>query len=59
MNVEDVYIMFDKNWAKVARELKLGRNTAAYWRKIGYIPMPMQIKIQHATFNNLLADINK
>jgi len=59
MNVDEVYIKFDRNWAKIARELNLGRNTAAYWRKIGYIPMPMQIKIQLATRGSLIADINK
>ena len=59
MSIEDVYIMFDRNWAKIARELNLGRNTAAYWRKIGYIPMPMQLKIQKITCGNLIADMNK
>lgn len=59
MNVDELYVFFDSNWCKIARELKLGVNTVSYWRKIGYIPMATQLKIQKATVGKLVADINK
>lgn len=59
MSPNDVFTFYDKNWSKVSRELKLGKNTTSYWRKVGYIPMPMQLKIQQRTNGELIADINK
>ena len=32
------------SWTNAMRELKFGVNTYQHWVKVGYIPMPAQIK---------------
>jgi hypothetical protein len=59
MNIEEVRAYFDGSWTQAMRGLKLGVNTYQHWVKIGYIPMPAQIKIQKSTKGKLIADINK
>ncbi len=59
MKIDEVHEFFEGNWTKAMRGLKLGVNTYQHWIKIGYIPMPAQIKIQKTTKGKLLADINK
>jgi hypothetical protein len=59
MTIQDVYKHFGSNWSEAARELKLGRNTSRYWLKVGYIPMPMQLRIENLTRGRLIADVNK
>ena len=59
MTINEVFKFFGENWSEVCRELKLGKNTSRYWLKIGYIPMPMQLRIQDLTDDKLIADVNK
>lgn len=59
MTIEEVHTFFEASWTKAMRGLKLGVNTYQHWVKVGYIPMPAQIKIQKLTKGKLLADINK
>lgn len=58
MDTVDVLSHFG-SWTNAMRELKFGVNTYQHWVKIGYIPMPAQIKIEKLTKKKLVADINK
>ena len=59
MDIKEVHEFFEKNWTKAMRGLRLGVNTYQHWMKIGYIPMPAQMKIEKLTKGKLIADVNK
>jgi len=55
MIAEDIYKHFGYNWAKAARELRLGTTTITNWRKTGIIPYRSQLLIEHLTQGALKA----
>lgn len=59
MTIQEVYDYYWRNWSEATRCLGMGKNSYQYWKKIGYIPMPTQKKIEKATNGRLVADINK
>ncbi len=46
MKLDDIYHYYDCNWAKVARELKLGSTTLQKWKAKGYVPIRSQMVIE-------------
>ncbi len=59
MQITEVKDFFGGCWTHAMRSLKFGVNTYQHWVKIGYIPMPSQIKIQKLSKGKLIADVNK
>ncbi len=59
MTIDEVFNHYKCNWGELIREVGLGVNTPRYWRKIGYIPIPMQNRIERATRGALKADYSK
>lgn len=57
MSIDDVYEYFESNWSHATRTLGLGHNTYLNWKKIGYIPMATQRKIEKKTKGKLKADV--
>lgn len=55
MSIEDVYKFYQCNWSEAARKLGLSQKTHINWRKIGYIPMATQLRIQNLTDGKLKA----
>ncbi len=59
MTIQEVYDYGYRNWAATMDNFGLGRNTYQYWLRVGYIPMPMQLRIEKITNGELKADVNK
>lgn len=59
MKIEEVRGYFENNWTRAMRALKLGANSYQNWLRIGYIPIPTQLKIEKATKGALVAEVNK
>ena len=59
MTIPQVYDYYWRNWANAMRQLGFARNTHHYWRKIKYIPIPTQLKIEEITKGDLKADVDK
>jgi len=55
MTINEVYEYYNQNWCEVSRELKIGVNSYQHWIKIGYIPRPMQVRIELKTNGKLTA----
>ena len=49
MTLKEIYDYYGKNWAEVARELKIGSTTLQKWRKRGYIPIRSQMVLDKRT----------
>lgn len=49
MTLKEIYEHYGKNWAEVARELKIGSTTLQKWRKRGYIPIRSQMVLDKRT----------
>jgi len=57
MTAQELFIAYGNNWSEMMRELKLGVNTYKHWMKIGYIPMPMQKRIEAMTGGRFKSDL--
>lgn len=55
MKLLEVHEYFGKNWKRMARELGFSRHVDTYWRRLGYIPIATQMKIEHRTGGALKA----
>ncbi len=55
MKISEIHEFYGNNWTKAMRSLKLGANTYQNWVRIGYIPIPTQLKIERATRGALVA----
>lgn len=49
MTLNEIYEFYDRNWAMVTRELKIGTTTIQKWRKRGYVPIRSQMVIEERT----------
>ena len=49
MTLIEIYESYGCNWAKVARELKIGSTTLQKWKKRGYIPIRSQMVLEKRT----------
>ncbi len=56
--MKDLYEYFDRNWAKMCRELGLGSNTYKNWIRLGYIPMSTQLRIEKNTNGKFRASVS-
>lgn len=59
MTVRELHAAYGYNWSECMRELKLGCNTYKRWLVNGYIPHPMQLRIEALTNGKLKADVEK
>jgi hypothetical protein len=57
MILNDIYEYYQKNWVTVGRELRVGSTSLYNWKKIGYIPIASQIKIEKRTKGLFVADL--
>jgi hypothetical protein len=56
MKMKDIKNEYE-SWADAMRKLGLGVNTYMYWKKIGYIPIPMQRRIEKASNGFFKSDL--
>jgi hypothetical protein len=49
MTLSEIYEYYGCNWARVARELKLGSTTLQKWNAKGYVPIRSQMVIEKRT----------
>ena len=56
MKINDIKCGYD-SWAEAMRRLGLGINTYTYWKKIGYIPIPMQRRIEKVSRGVFKSDV--
>lgn len=52
MTVDEVFNYFGSNVA-IAKALGMTRNTPLYWRRVGYVPMYIQLRLEIITNGKL------
>lgn len=58
MTYKETLLFYGSDY-QIAKHLGLSPTTPKHWRRIGYIPIPMQIKIEEDTKGILKAAIGK
>ena len=49
MKLDDLYEYYQKSWVNVMRQTGVGSTSLLNWRKLGYIPIVSQLKIETNT----------
>ncbi len=57
MTLQEVYLYYDKCWAKTCRELKLSPNAYQNWIRLGYLPIKTQVHIEKVSQGKFKADL--
>lgn len=57
MLLEELYDYYQKTWANVMRETKVGSTSIQNWKKQGFIPILSQLKIEKRTKGMFVAKL--